>query len=69
MIYFKKNSTNELDLPCSIDGLKNNWSVKDNLNDTYSVINHLYHNDNFVAKYEIIFDKDKQVIDEFFITQ
>ena len=65
---FSNNSTDELDLSCSIDELQHFWSIKDNLNKTFSAINHLYHHSNCVAKYEIVFDENEQVVDEFFVT-
>lgn len=64
-----QSNIGELDLPCSHLDLDWNWSVKNNPNGTCSAVNHLYHKSHFVAKYEIIFDKNGQVIDDYFITQ
>lgn len=64
----KNNRADELDLFYSIDELQHCWFIKENLNKTYSAINHLYHHSHCVAKYELIFDENKQIIDEFFIT-
>lgn len=64
-----QNNINALDLPCADTDLIDNWSLTYHADETISVINHLFYQDTFVAKYELIVDKNGQVLDDFFITQ